>query len=150
MEKNRCCRLRRVHSLSVMAACALVCGADGDNALIESGKYTPPSLMMTRHTKPGDVVFDIDDTFACGWGSKNTYGLDVDTKSFTKCGAGTLLLTTALNGSVVNAGGDTRFGNALTCGAARGVRGVRRALLPHGAPPPPFRAGLQGVDDARR
>ncbi len=116
MEKNRCCRLRRVHSLSVMAACALVCGADGDNVLIESGKYTPPSLMMTRHTKPGDVVFDIDDTFACGWGSKNTYGLDVDTKSFTKCGVGTLLLTTALNGSVVNAGGDTRFGNALTCG----------------------------------
>ena len=37
-----------------------------------------------------------------------------------------------------------------TRGAARGVRGVRRALLPHGAPPPPFRAGLQGVDDARR
>ena len=50
------------------------------------------------------------------WGSRNTYGLDVDTKSFTKRGAGTLLLTSTLSGSAVSAGGDTRFGNALTCG----------------------------------
>jgi len=90
--------------------------ADGDNVLIESGKYTTSSLMMTQHTKPGDVVFDINDTFTFGWGSKNTYGLDVDTKSFTKRGVGTLLLTSALSGSAVGAGGDTRYGNAMTCG----------------------------------
>ena len=86
--------------------------------LISNGiKYTlEGSVTFKARMGRNLVVFDIDDTFACGWGSKNTYGLDVDTKSFTKCGVGTLLLTTALNGSVVNAGGDTRFGNALTCG----------------------------------
>ena len=90
--------------------------ADGDNVLVESGKYTTSSLMMTARYKPGDVVFDINDTFTFGWGNKNTYGLHVDTKSFTKRGAGTLLLTSALSGSEVNAGGDTARGNAMTCG----------------------------------
>ena len=91
--------------------------ADGDNVWIESGTYTEPSLRMTRHNRPGDVVFNIaaGETFSFGWNAKDR-GLDVDTKSFTKRGAGTLLLRADLSGSDRSAAGDTRYGNAMTCG----------------------------------
>ncbi len=87
----------------------------GDNVLVSSASFTGPSLMMSGRVEPGDVVFDIDGTLSFGW-KKNTHGLHVDTKSFTKRGAGTLLLTSALSGSAASAGGDTQYGNALTCG----------------------------------
>ena len=38
--------------------------ADGDNVLIKSGTYTTSSLMMTRHTKPGDVRLEAGAGFA--------------------------------------------------------------------------------------
>lgn len=92
--------------------------ADGDNVLIESGKYIEPSIMMTRRDKPGDVVFDIaaGETFSFGWNNNAKNGLHVDTKSFTKRGSGTLLLRSDLGGSAKSAAGDTTYGNAMTCG----------------------------------
>ena len=92
--------------------------ADGDNVLIESGKYVEPSLMMTRRNRSGDVVFNIaaGETFSFGWNSNGKNGLHVDTKSFTKRGKGTLLLRSDLSGLEKGGSGDTTYGNAMTCG----------------------------------
>ena len=85
--------------------------SDGDNVLISSEHFTGPSLTMKARVNPGDVVFDIDRNLLFGW-SNSGYGLGVDTKSFTKRGSGTLLLTS----NSKNASGDTSKGNAMTCG----------------------------------
>lgn len=89
---------------------------NGDNVLISSQSFAGSSLMMTERVTPGDVVFDIDKTLLFGWGNDRTYGLSVDTRSFTKRGKATLILTSALSGSAVHAGGNTDYGNAMTCG----------------------------------
>ncbi|HRR32942.1 MAG TPA: hypothetical protein P5026_02475 [Kiritimatiellia bacterium] len=73
--------------------------ATGDNVTIRDAGLTDKSVMMTARVQPGDVIFDITDHLDFGWGDNNTYGLHVDTKSFTKTGPGTLLLRSDLSGT---------------------------------------------------
>lgn len=88
----------------------------GDNILVSSDCFTGSSLRMDGRFNPGNVVFDIAKTLKFGWGNSNTYGLGPDTKSFTKRGSGTLILTSSLSGSVKNAAGGTKLGNGMTNG----------------------------------
>lgn len=87
----------------------------GDNILVTSGSYTGQSLRMLGRYNPGDVVFDIAGSLKFGWSNANN-GLGPGTKSFTKRGGGTLILTSSLNGSAVNASGGTDKGNGMTNG----------------------------------
>ena len=59
-------------------------------------------------------IGDIDRNLTLDFGSANTYGLGINTKSFTKRGAGTLLMTHSASTTMTN--GDDRFGNAVTAG----------------------------------
>ena len=85
----------------------------GDDVLIDD-TFTGPSLTFDGRVTPGDVVFDITRNLTLDFGSANTYGLGINTKSFTKRGSGTLLMTHAVNTTMTN--GDERFGNAVTAG----------------------------------
>lgn len=89
--------------------------ANGDNVTIDD-MFTGASLMMNARVTPGSVVFDISRDITFGWGSSTSYGLGIDTHSFTKRGTGTLILSSSLSGDAKNASGDERYGNALTCG----------------------------------
>ena len=81
---------------------------NGDNVLISSDYFTGPSLTIATQLNPGNVVVDIQRTLSLGWDNNSQYGLWTDTGSFTKRGAGTLLLTKFGN----NATGQ----NIMTCG----------------------------------
>ena len=85
----------------------------GDNVRIDD-TFTGPSLTFDGRVTPGDVVFDIGRDLTIDFGSVNTYGLGINTKSFTKRGTGTLLMTHSANTTMTN--GDERFGNAVTAG----------------------------------
>lgn len=99
------------------AAGASVAFRTGDNVLISSDSFTGGGLMMTERLTPGNVVFDISGSLLFGWGNNSTYGLSIDTKSFTKRGSGTLVFTSTLSGTQRNITSDnTGYGNALTCG----------------------------------
>ena len=81
------------------SAGASVAFSAGDNILVSSDCFTGPSLQMDGRFNPGNVVFDIANTLTFGWGNNTAYGLGPDTESFTKRGAGTLILTSSLSGT---------------------------------------------------
>lgn len=86
--------------------------ADGDNVLISSEYFNGSSLTMNERVTPGNVEVYADRSFTLKIGSAGTYGLGVNTKSFTKRGSGTLLMdsvSSAASGPISN-------GNAMTCG----------------------------------
>lgn len=87
--------------------------ANGDDTTIGS-TFTGSKITFGARVTPGDVVFDIGRTLTLDFGSANTYGLGINTKSFTKRGSGTLLMTHSVNTTLTN--GDERFGNAVTAG----------------------------------
>jgi hypothetical protein len=87
--------------------------ANGDDTTIDS-TFTGSKITFGARVTPGDVVFDIDRNLTLDFGSANTYGLGINTKSFTKRGAGTLLMTHSVSTTMTN--GDDRFGNAVTAG----------------------------------
>lgn len=98
------------------SAGASVAFSAGDNILVSSDCFTGPSLQMDGRFNPGNVVFDIANTLTFGWGNNTAYGLGPDTESFTKRGAGTLILTSSLSGTAKNASGGTDKGNGMTNG----------------------------------
>lgn len=83
---------------------------NGDNVLIDSTSFTGSKLTMDARVTPGKVEIDISGPLTLAL-TKFNEGLGVDTKSFTKNGAGTLFLE-----GVAGASGDTARGNAMTCG----------------------------------
>lgn len=90
---------------------------DGDNILVSDSLFTTADwLQVIGRVTPGDVVFDIGETFKISPGSNGSKsGFGLDTKSFTKRGPGTLFLDWSSQNSASEEGG-TDYGNAMTCG----------------------------------
>lgn len=84
----------------------------GDNVLISSQYFTGDTVKINASVKPGDVEVYADRSLKLTTGSNSGYGLNVDTKSFTKRGPGTLLMDCGASG----ASGPIDKGNAMTCG----------------------------------
>lgn len=84
----------------------------GDNVLISSQYFTGDTVQINARVKPGDVEVYADRSLKLTTGSNSGYGLNVDTKSFTKRGPGTLLMDCASGAS----SGPIDKGNAMTCG----------------------------------
>ena len=70
---------------------SLVAFKNGDNVRIDSASFTGSKLTMDARVTPGDVEIDISSPLTLALTAFNQ-GLGVDTRSFTKTGAGTLFL----------------------------------------------------------
>lgn len=91
--------------------------SDGDNILVSDSLFTAADwLQIIGRVTPGDVVFDISETFKVSPGENGSqHGFGLDTKSFTKRGRGTLIFDWSNRGAQSTNGG-TDYGNAMTCG----------------------------------
>lgn len=114
---------------------SLVAFKNGDNVRIDSASFTGSKLTMDARVTPGDVEIDISNPITLALTAFNQ-GLGVDTRSFTKTGAGTLFLE-----GVGGASGDTARGNSMTCGVdvvegeiACVTRGFQNSLGPRTVP----------------